>query len=172
MSCNYTLQRHLECLAKCIWNRKYLGIESKSLVVIMKVIFKKYFSHIKITLVANWCALCFCGCLLRLKSDAAHVLENRRATFHVRIPTTDPPPEAVTLCKNISMFSRSGAKMQLLLSSTQPRHLSKSMKPDSLPPWLQPCLTQHKIASAGMTQTSMSQTTLLPRHQCKRKESR
>lgn len=114
--------------------------------------------------------LCFCVCLLRLKSEAAHVLGNRRATSHVRVQTTDPPPETVIFCKNISMFSRSGAEISLLLSSTHPSYLSNSTKPDSL--WLQPCFIQCEIASSGATQTGMSRTTLQLGDQCERWESR
>lgn len=77
--------------------------------------------------------LCFCARLPRLESEAAHVLGNRRATSHMTVQTTDPPPEAVTFCKSTSMFSRSGAEMSLLLSSTCPIYSSNSMKPDSLP---------------------------------------
>lgn len=73
--------------------------------------------------------LCFCVRLARLKSEAAHVLGNRRATSHMKVQTTDPPPEAATFCKNISVFSRSRAEMPLLLSSTQPSYLPNSTKP-------------------------------------------
>lgn len=71
--------------------------------------------------------LCFCACLLRLKSEVAHV-GKQKSHSHISVQTTEPPPEAVTFCENISMFSRSS----LLHSSTHPSCLTNSTKPDSL----------------------------------------
>lgn len=102
--------------------------------------------------------LCFCAHLPRLESEAAHVLGNRRATSHMTVQTTDPPPEAVTFCKSTSMFSRSGAEMSLLLSSTCPIYSSNSMKPDSLP------LTPAMLYTMWLNQERLNQA--CPRLHC------